>query len=233
MNITYVVNSNFSFYEKSTKVLFDSIDKIDPTRRNNFTVIVGESPYTETKYINSVKHCFVEYGGIDFTAAYYIACNQDQFKGYVFYTHDTVYMGPNFFNLVTKNFRGIHYKRLRTRWGMNIGLFRKDTFIRYKNILETLIFKKFDEETKRYYKVLGTRYEDIICRMVDDDSEIFEEQHISDTYQINDDEQYYQTDVDIYNTGVLRNIIYIPELDFYKIKANIGSIDHDKCVINL
>lgn len=233
MRITYVVNSNFSFYEKSTKVLFDSLDKTNTNWRDDFIVIVGESPFTEIKYINSVKHCFVEYGGIDFTAAYYIANNQDQFNGYVFYTHDTVYMGPNFFKLVKKDFKGIHYKRLRSRWGMNIGLFRKELFLRYKNILETLIFKNLNEDIKRYYKVLGTRYEDIICRMVDDDSEIFEEQHSSDTYQKNDDEQYYQTNVDIYNTGVLRNIVYIPELDFYKVKANIGSIEHNNCVINL
>ena len=103
---------------------------------------------------------------------------------------------------------------------MNIGIFRKDLFQRYYNILEPLKFYDLSEYTIQYYKFLGILYEDIICNLVDDDGEIFSNQALSDCFHNNNDEHFIAENVDIYNTGVLRNTIYIPELDYYKVKAN-------------
>lgn len=222
MNITYTVNSNYNFYKKATEVMFNSLDKTNYNWRDKFVIIVGQSPVNETKLINGVKHVFVTYGGIDFTAAFYIAEHQDEFEEYIFYTHDTAYMGPNFFKLVANDFKGIYYKRLRGRYGMNIGLFRKDLFSRYINILEQLKFYDLSNYTVQYFKFLGIMYEDIICNLVDDDVELQCNQSISHCYQFNMDESFIAENVDVYNTNTLRNIIYIPELDYYKIKANIG-----------
>lgn len=222
MNITYVVNSNYEFYKKATEVMFGSLDKTNYNWKDKFVIIVGQSPNNETKIIDGVKHVFVTYGGIDFTAAFYIAEHQEEFEEYIFYTHDTAYMGPNFFNLVEKDFKGIYYKRLRCRYGMNIGLFRKDLFLRYYNILEQLKFHDLSNYTIQYYKYLGIMYEDIICNLVDDDIELQNKQIISNCYQFNTDENFIAENVDFYNTNTLRNIIYVPELDYYKIKANIG-----------
>jgi len=222
MNITYVVNSNYKFYEKATKLMFSSLDKTNHEWRSKFVVIVGQSPIEETKIIDGVKHHFVKYGGIDFTAAFYIAEHQDEFEEYIFYTHDTAYMGENFFNLVDKNFKGIYYKRVRGRYGMNLGIFRKDIFERYYNILETLKFYDLSEYTIQYYKYLGILYEDLLCNLVDNDLEIFNYQVLSECFQYNHDEQFIIENTDIYQTGTLRNVIYVPELDYYKVKANIG-----------
>lgn len=233
MNITYVVNSNYSFYEKATKLMFDSLDKTNYEWKDKFVVIVGQSPKEETKIINGVKHNFVKYGGIDFTAAFYIGEHQDEFEEYIFYTHDTAYMGVNFFNLVDKNFTGKFYKRLRNRFSMNIGLFRKDLFVRYYDVLQQLKFYNLSEHNIQYYKYLGITYEDILCNVVDDDLELLNYQKVSDSFQSNIDESFYQTNIDVYNTGTKRHIIYIPELDYYKIKANTGRLSQNEWVIKL
>ena len=222
MELTYVVNSNFRFFEKSTSKLFESLDKTGYNWHDKFVVIVGESPFEDVKIINGVKHCFVQYGGIDFTAAIYISENQTEFKDHVFYMHDTVYVGPDFFNLVNKDLTDVLYKRIRLRWGMNMGVFKTMLFKRYSIILKSLKFNDLSKETRLYYKALGAKYEDIICNLVDYDpdySEIFCRDNI---YQYNYDETYHQVNVDFYGEGVPRNIVYIPEIDFYKVKANIG-----------
>jgi hypothetical protein len=222
MEISYVVNSNYNFYSKATKVLFESLDKTNYNWRPDFVIVVGESPIEEVKYIDGVKHCFVKYGGIDFTAANYIADNINDFKEYVFYMHDTVYVGPNFFNNVDKDFRGLYYKRLRSRFSMNIGLFKTEMFKRYAHIFDFLRFYDLSVHTIQYYKFLGIFYEDILCNMIDDDPELYTNQAIGFSYHHNYDEEFYQQNVDVYNTGVLRHIVYVPNIDFYKIKANIG-----------
>lgn len=222
MELNYIVNSNFRFYEKSTAKLFESLDNTNYDWRDKFVVIVGESPFEDIKVINDVKHCFVQYGGIDFTAAMYIAEHQNEFKDHVFYMHDTVYVGPEFFNLVNNNLKECLYKRIRLRWGMNMGVFKTSLFKRYKIIFDSLKFYNLSKEIRLYYKALGAKYEDIMCNLVDYDPDYRDIFCRDNIYQYNYDETYYKVNVDFYGEGVARNIVYIPELDFYKVKANMG-----------
>ena len=222
MEITYVVNSNYSFYKTTLPVLFDSLNKTGYPWKDKFVVIVGESPDTKVEIIDGVKHMFVTYGGIDFTGAFFIAENYDLFTDFIFYTHDTVYVGPNFFNLVHLNFKGKYYKKLSSTYSMNIGLFRKELFKRYYEKIKHLKFTQIDEKTRQEFKHIGGRYEDIISRLVDDDMEIFNEQALGHSFHNSGHETYIQVDADIYKTNNRRKVFYVPELDFYKVKANIG-----------
>ena len=233
MEITYVVNSNYQFYQKTLPVLFGSLDIIGGPWREKFVIIVGESPQEEFKIIDGVKYYFVKYGGIDFTAAFFIAENIDKFSEFIFYTHDTVYVGPKFFDLIQLNFKGKYYKKISSLYSMNIGLFRKELFTRYYDRLKHLKFTQIDEKTRRDFKHIGGRYEDIISRYVDDDLEIFHEQAIGHSFLTNNKETYILENVDVYNTGNLRSVFYIPELDFYKVKANIGGKAPTEWIINI
>lgn len=222
MEITYVVNSNFSFYQKTLPVLFNSLDKTGSPWKDKFIIVIGESPVNKMEIINGVQHFFVTYGGIDFTGAFFIAENYDMFSEFIFYTHDTVYVGENFFNLIKENFKGKYYKKLSSTYSMNIGIFRKELFKRYYDRIKHLKFTQIDEKTRMEYKHIGGRYEDIISRYVDDDLEIFNDQAIGHGFHNSGKETYIQENVDVYKTNSLRKIFYVPELDFYKVKANIG-----------
>ena len=96
-----------------------------------------------------------------------------------------------------------------------------------------LKFTHIDENTRMEYKHIGQRYEDIISRYVDDDLEIFNDQNISHSYHNSGVETYLQENVDVYKTNNLRKLLYFPELDFYKIKANIGGKSPNEWVISI
>lgn len=233
MEITYIVNSNYSFYKTTLPVLFESLNQTGCLWKDKFIIVIGESPTSSYEIIDGVKHFFVTYGGIDFVGAFFIAENYEMFSEYIFYTHDTVYVGKNFFNLIDKNFIGKYYKKLTSTASMNIGLFHKNLYKRYYDKIKHLKFTHIDENTRMEYKHIGQRYEDIISRYVDDDLEIFNDQNISHSYHNSGVETYLQENVDVYKTNNLRKLLYFPELDFYKIKANIGGKSPNEWVISI
>ena len=230
--ITYVVNSNFGFHRSATKVLFNSLDTTGEDWKHHFVVIVGESPVNETKTIDGVRHVFVTYGAIDFVAANYITDHVDEFNEYVFYMHDTCYVGPTFFSNVDK-FQGIYYKRLRFRYSMNIGLFKTELFQEFQPTIKQLRFDTMRYDIIQGYKEIGIQYEDILSRLVEEHPTMQHKQVLGDAYHFNNDEEICYNDVDLYGTGNLRQVIYIPELDFYKAKANIGMKPKNNWIIQL
>jgi hypothetical protein len=216
-----VINSNFRFYEKSLPVILPSI----PENEHNIELIIGGSPWEYKKEVKgNVNYHFVNYDNTVFTS---LLCINDhpeivEDKFFYFYTHDTSYFGPQFFNKIRASLDSIikkysskeefeknatNYRLTSDGASMDIGLYRSDFFLIKQRAIDLLPEKNLDlsEQSMKRQKELAYQNEDN-C--------------IKNTESLQTEIRITSIIPNPYGSNVNRIQEYYSGLDFYKYKGN-------------
>lgn len=203
-NIAFVVNSNLKFYHITIPKVIKSLKDCNVT---DIKVIAGGWEKEFEADCQDFTLYATTYDSCDYTTFNYIVDNPDKFKDfdYIFYMHDTCWVGPNFLLNLTNLMPEEHPSStmLLNGMSMNIGLYNIQHLI--NNTDRVRQSKNTDNSLKSLneWKQWGARWED---------------------YLFGDRGFFCKTEnmqlTNAYNTDTLRRTRYFEDLDFYKSQSN-------------
>lgn len=132
-------------------------------------IIVGGCSSNKVYYNEGIEIVHVMYRSFEFTSHIYIAKNPDKYDfDFGFLTHDTVYFGKNFYNLMKEHIaflRTTSYDTMKIdiEWpSMNIGIYSKKIIINNIDILNEITINTNDRDELFKLKCKLIQYEDFI-----------------------------------------------------------------------
>lgn len=134
MNMDVVINTCYSYYEKTLDIIVHSL-LISGIRPNNIHIVVGDAPCFITKKWNDteVGLYFVPYMNIDENGLLWIGLHATQLQKYIFYLHDTTKVCKDFLqtcDICIQRLEDEHSDgaKLRKHQSMCIGFYRASIF---------------------------------------------------------------------------------------------------------
>ena len=183
-----------------------------------FDYIIAVGGYYELKdyevdHICNIHYIKCNHNSIDFNGLLAIIEPWNNTDDYYFYMHDTCRVGDNFFRRlieINETLLKPPNKISSIKLGipsMNMGIYSKEILNHYKDFL--LSKKNMNKEREIDFKI--NSHEDFM--FINDPNNIMLEPY-----------QYtpFTGPTDYYNTGVMRIVEYLSNVDLYKIKANWG-----------
>ena len=192
-------------------------------------IIVGGCSSNETYYKDGVEIVHVTYRCFEFTPHIYIASNPDKYDfDFGFLTHDTVYFGKDFYNLMKEQISHLRkigsYDTMRIDNelpSMNIGIYSKKIIVQNMGRLNEIIINTNDRDELMRLKHKLTGYEDFILN---------QNSYTNHTNVSEKIERDFEGVNGCISHGLLRTFKYI---DFVKYQSNAYTIQSiDICKID-
>jgi len=182
---------------------------------NDFEIIIITGGYYDNKNYEVSKDGNITYikcnhNSIDFTGLItLLELYSDNIDEYYMYIHDTCKIGSNFYNKIKSiNLTNVSSIKINKGYSMNIGIYSQKLINNFKDFL--LSKRNTDKDKCIDFKVNNN--EDYIFNNDPNN-------YVLDNFQ----EGNYIGPIDYYNTGTMRIILYYPNIDLYKMKANWGA----------
>lgn len=215
-----VINSTYSFYEKSLNILLPSLIEAG-AKKERIEVVIGASPFEyKREIIDSVNYNFVNYDSVDLTSFICLIEHPEILNNYqkFLYIHDTTKAGKNFFVNMAKKLIYLENKpkeelqciKLASDGAsMNIGIYNTAYILDPNKKDYALSLKNFDfsPNGKLKAKEVAFKHEDFYLKN-------------NAKYALNDGVRINSKIPNPYGEKALRLQEYYPNLDLYKFKAN-------------
>lgn len=209
-NVKFLINTT-KWCDYDTIVLPTLITSLRAQVSNDDIVVVmgdcnTEEVTTETDYtLVKVKH-----NSMGFTGLIGVVNNQSNLgtlPDVWFYMHDTCNVGPNFISSLSSKTLS---DDIRLIWNIKgLGIYRNSTLVSNNALLNSL--KSNDNPSlgeNRTNKHISVNYNDIIYKNINSTT------NLTTYYEVLEKTKVYG------NTGVYRETIHLPDLDFYKYNSN-------------
>lgn len=222
-NIIFAINTNRNFYQVSLQKCLPSL--IDAgVNRLSIAVIIGgfndpnEASEVECKYrrIWDIPRIYaVKQNSCDHTTFNYLIQRPESFAGfdYMFYTHDTSWVGKNFLNKLEQYTpeQEIDSYGLTGSWSMNIGLYNIDYLLYKKDEIYKALNKDNSPDAVNAWKQWGALTEDYLMNKEHGN---YSSHEPSESKKIENP----------YGFDTVRRTRYFHCLDFYKSQSNWNGV---------
>jgi hypothetical protein len=196
MMINFLVSSHISSHKKHAEKLIKSLLKCG-VKNDQILVVVGGAEFEQTIRKNNITYAYVNHNSYDHTGLIYLL-ESNNTNPWWWVLHDTTEVGSNFLNLIAKRGCTHDHIAIGDEGWLNMGLFSLKFITECKNYILSL---------KNCSKLRAILSERVYPKLTESSSYCGRHGFSFLAHR------------DVYGDGVIRRVIYYPEIDLYKYQS--------------
>ena len=203
----FAISSYISFYEKTYPIIIESMLKAGVPPEDIYFFIGGYDEYEKSD--DCVNVWKTNHNSVDFTGLVSVLdlnLKADRW----FLLHDTLYVGPNFYNHVKNYDSNEEVIGMSKMWSKNMGSYSQE----YLEKLRLILMSEYKNENYDLESIKKTKEMNVMT----ENRFLTGNRWFTENLPI-----IVKPATDFYHTGTLRDVQYYFDIDIYKIQSHTGT----------